>query len=217
MHTLIFSIFFIFSFVITKSQTVDFVVYRLTNVGYISIPSNMEIQSGRYKKISETFQNEWMKKYSYEVFDDRVVFQQKGLNEFWDSGFDTYVRVIIETIDGLPGEYEKLSTTYNLSAEELNELSNDLKIHIQQELSLLGIKIIEWYGAWEVNLNGWAAIKISYLRQLNKNPPANVSVYIFPNNDRMHSLTTSYRQSDEKTWQPLIQKIVSSFTITNIR
>lgn len=199
------------------SQPIEFEVYLIKNVGHISIPSNMEIQSGNYKKVSETFQNEFRRKYSYEVIDNRVVFQQKGLNKFSDPGFGTYARVIIETEIGVPGDFNKLSNNLNLSSAEISKLNTDFKKQFKQELSSVGIKLLEWYGVREVVINNWAALEISYLRQLNNNQPVKVILFFIPNYDRMHYLTTSYRQSDQKTWQPILEKIVSSFTITNIR
>jgi hypothetical protein len=199
------------------SQSTDFENYRILEVGSISIPNNMEIQSGNYKKLSETYQKEMSKKFGFEVSDNRVVFQQKGLNELEKKGLASYARVILETEIGNYGDFEKLTTKFSATTQEISEISKELKSQIQQSFTGTGLKLINWYGVSIVSINGRTALKISYLRQLNDNPYVVVNMYRFQNNDRLHSLTLSYRQSDETTWKPLFTKIANSFTITNVR
>lgn len=199
------------------AQTSNFENYKLSDLGYISIPNKMEIQSGDYKKISETIQNEIGKKFGYEISGNRVVFQQKGLNNLEKNGFISYARVIIETDISNYGNFEKLTTNYTATQSELNELNYELKRQIQQSFYGTGLKLISWYGVSITKVNGKTALKISYSRQLNDNPNVIVNVYSFQNNDRIHRLTLSYRKSDESTWKSLFAKILNSFTITNVR
>ena len=199
------------------SQTDLFKDYRLLNVGYISIPAMMEIQAGSYKKLSEALQTNLAKKFDYEVADDKVVFQQKGLNNFEPTGLSTYTRVIVETETGNFGDFEKLTTTLTATQSELQSLSAEFKSQLQQGFQGTNLRLINWYGISIAKINGRTALKISYLRQLADRPFVVVNMYRFQNNDRMHSVTTSYRQSDEETWKPLLNKVVNSFTITNVR
>lgn len=191
--------------------------YLLKNIGYISIPSSMEIQSGNYKKFAEKYQEEYGKKFGYEVSDNRIVFQQKGLNNLDKSSFTSYARVILETTIGNFGDFEKLTTKLTATASELAELNTQLKTQIEQSFIGTGLKLISWYGASIATVNGRTALKISYLRQLNDNPYVTVSMYQFHNNDRMHQLTLSYRQQDADTWKTAYANILTSFKITNVR
>ncbi len=199
------------------SQSTDFENYRIIEVGSISIPNNMEIQSGNYKKLSETYQKEISKKFGYEVSDNRIVFQQKGLNDLEKQGFASYVRVILETEIGNFGDFDKLTNKLTATPQEISDISKEFKNQMQQSFVGTGLKLITWYGVSIVTINGRTALKISYLRQLNDKPYVVVNMYRFQNNDRLHSLTLSYRQSDEATWKPLLTKIANSFTITNVR
>lgn len=191
--------------------------YLLKNIGYISIPTNMELQSGNYKKLAEEYQKQYSKKFGYEVSDNRIVFQQKGLNSGDKAGFSSYARVILETTIGSNGDYEKITTKLSATQNELSELSSHLKSQVEQSFSGTGLKLISWYGVQIVNINGRTALKFSYLRQLNDNPYVVVSMYQFHNNDRMHQLTMSYRQQDADIWKSLYTTILNSFTITNVR
>ena len=202
---------------ISFSQSTDFENYRILEVGSISIPNNMEIQSGNYKKLSETYQKEMSKKFGYEVSDNRIVFQQKGLNDLEKQGLASYVRVILETEIGNFGDFDKLTKKLTATPQEISDISKEFKSQMQQSFSGTGLKLITWYGVSIVTVNGRTALKISYLRQLNDKPYVVVNMYRFQNNDRLHSLTLSYRQSDETTWKPLLIKIADSFTITNVR
>lgn len=199
------------------AQASDFEKYKISSVGYICIPTKMEIQSGDYKKLSEIYKNELGKKYGYEISGNRVVFQQKGLNDFDKSGFSSYARVILETDIGSYGDYEKLTNNYTVTQAELNELNSELKSQIQQSFYGTGLKLIIWYGVSIAKVNGRKVLKISYLRQLKDNPYVVVNMYSFQNNDRVHRLTLSYRQSDEAIWKPLYSQILNSFTIINVR
>ena len=202
---------------ISFSQTTDFEKYKLSNVGFISIPSKMELQSGIYKKRSEKYQKEISEKFGFEVSGNRIVFQQKGLNDNVKSGFSTYSRVILETEIGQIGDFEKLTNNYNLTQAELVQINDEIINQVKQSFNGTGLRIINWYGVSVKKINGRTALKVSYLRQLNDNPYVLVDMYSFQNNDRMHRLTLSYRQSDGNTWKPLFSKILNSFTITNVR
>jgi hypothetical protein len=202
---------------VSFSQSTDFENYRILEVGSISIPNNMEIQSGNYKKFSEIYEKGMGKKFGYEISDNRIVFQQKGLNDLEKQGFASYVRVILETEIGNFGDFDKLTTKLTATPQEIADISKELKSQMQQSFAGTGLKLITWYGVSIVTVNGKTALKISYLRQLNDNPYVIVNMYRFQNNDRLHSLILSCRQSDETTWKPLFEKIANSFTISNIR
>lgn len=202
---------------ISFSQSTDFENYRILELGSISIPNNMEIQSGNYKKLAETYQKEMSKKFGYEVSDNRIVFQQKGLNELEKKGLASYVRVILETQIESYGSFEKLTKKLTATQQEISEMSTEFKNQFEQGFAGTGLKLITWYGVSIVTINGRNALKISYLRQLSDKPYVVVNIYRFQNNDRLHSLTLSYRQSDEATWKPLLTKVANSFSITNVR
>jgi hypothetical protein len=191
--------------------------YLLKNIGYITIPINMEIQSGNYKKFAEKYQEVYGKLFGYEVSDNRIVFQQKGLNNLDKSSFSSYARIILETTIGNFGDFEKLTTKLTATPSELSDLNTQLNSQIEQSFKGTGLKLISWYGVQIVNVNGQTALKFSYLRQLNDNPYVTVSMYQFHNNDRMHQLTMSYREQDADKWKTSYSNILTSFKITNIR
>lgn len=190
------------------SQVITFANYKLKDMGYVSIPSNLEVQSGLYKKLAESMQLS-IGTITYEVLENRIVFQQKGVNI--GEGKDTYARVIIRTEFGQTGDFPLLNSKAKLSAFELSEYSKEFK---NQSFLNFGNKLVTWYGIENITLNGkYNGFKISYVRQLGDKPPVYVELYQINNNDRVHSITLSYRLEDSSTWKPLFKKIAESILI----
>jgi hypothetical protein len=196
---------------------INYEKFTITDIGEILIPDIMELQSGNYKKYSDAVSDALAPKYI--ISGNKIVFQQKGLNDFSDESFKKYYRVIIETDIGKIDENNKLTTKLSYTKSELDDISKLSKEQFIKEFSSSSVKIklLDWYGVSIATINGYTALKISYLRQIGDNAPVIVNMYLFENNDRTHTLTMSYRKDDEITMKPVFNKIINSFKITNIR
>lgn len=184
----------------------------IKNVGSFDLPPTMEVQKGKYKE----FVDEIKKIKGFDA--SQLVAQQKGLNEFGKEGFEKYARVMVETTLGSFGDYEKLN--FNISEytqTDINELNKMFKQEIQNSFYGTGLKLIEWYPLKIEKVNGMSCIHISYKRQLQDKPFVLVHMYVFHNNDRMHTFTLSYRLSEATYWQTDYTTILKSFRITNIK
>ncbi len=208
-----------------KAQS-DFTTFHIKDIGVIDIPSSVELQKGSYKEGIQKWINKELNN-MYNVYmnkiymnKNRIVFQQKGLNNFSSKAFKKYFRIILETKIGNRGDFEKL--TFNpgkITRSDIQELNKVFKRQLITSFSLASIKLklIKFYGVNVEEVNHQTCIKICYLRKLNDNPFVKVSAYIFENNDRMHSLIISYRLNEEDFWKSKVEKILNSFKITNIR
>ncbi|GHV38884.1 hypothetical protein FACS1894179_02960 [Bacteroidia bacterium] len=192
---------------------IDYIKYKIDRVGSISISPKMELQSGDYKQGAENY----IKSQGITITGNRIVFQQKGLNELSSSSFNSYARIIFETTIGSIGDFEKLGSVATVSVAELNEVSSVYKQQFLQQYRGTTMKLILWHGASIEKVNGQTCIKYSYVRQLGNNPPVEVASYIFQNNDRMHTITVSYRKNDKNTWGVILTNSLNSFKIENIR
>ncbi|MES2852262.1 MAG: hypothetical protein V4698_05065 [Bacteroidota bacterium] len=184
----------------------------IKNVGSFDLPPTMEIQKGKYKE----FVDEIKKIKGFDA--SQLVAQQKGLNEFGKEGFEKYARVMVETTLGAVGDFEKLNfniTQYTQA--DILDLSSTYKQQIQQSFLGTGLKLIEWYPLKIEKVNGMSCIHISYRRQLQDKPLVLVHMYIFHNNDRMHTFTLSYRISEVDYWKSDYVTVLKSFRITNNR
>ena len=184
----------------------------IKDVGSFDMPPTMEIQEGKFKQ----WVNEFYKRMEYDV--PQLVAQQKGLNEFTKEGFEKYARIMVETVYGEAGDFEKFDFNISkFSQVDVAELNSILKQQVQSSFLGTGLKLIEWYPLKIEKVNGVSCIHSTYMRQLRDNPYVLVHIYYFHNNDRMHSLTLSYRYSDENYWKESFARVLKSFSITNIR
>lgn len=190
--------------------------YLLKDIGSISIPTNMELQNNN-KTGSEFYPKEAVRKSGFEASNNRVVFQEKAIDADVKNEYSTYARVILKTTLGNEGDFEKLTTKLAMTPAELATLDAQLKSEIEQSFTGTGVKLVSWYGIRIMTVNGRTALNVSYLRQLDNQPHVTVSIYQFNNNDRVHKLTLSYTSQDAVKWSPLFSKILTSFTITNVR
>lgn len=202
---------------ICTAQKTNFINYKLTDIGNISIPEEMELQSGNYKKHVDEYKAELFEKLDIELSGSSIVFQPRGVNNLEKEGSYLYARIIIDTQIGKTGDYNKLSTILTASKSELSEIDIELKKQVQTLLSKGDIKLLDWLGVSIIKINDYSVIKTSYLRQLNNNPIVKVESYMYQNNDRSHLLTMSYRIQDEDKWKDLFSNILNSFKISNIR
>jgi hypothetical protein len=225
-------IFFVLFFGVASAQMLTTGWHRayIKDVGSIDLPPTMEVQRGEYKEINDKIYK------SSAMNIPQFVAQQKGLNEH-KRPTGRYARVLLETDIGKHGDYEKLSSNIRYSKSYIAELNKIFKQGTQQKLSesarklsegvqqLSGgvrlkighQKLIEWRPLKIETINGMSCIHISYTRQLENNPLVIVHEYIFQNNDRMHRLIMSYRQSESDYWENDFSHMLTSFRITNIR
>lgn len=207
MKTKIIALLLIFFSVSCHSQT-D-IKYNINNVGYIYISPKMELQSGDYKEIADQI------KKTFNVYGDRIIFQQKGINELSSTANNFYVRAIIETKFGEMGDFQMLHSPIDFTTSELQELSLYYKKQTIDQFRNTLLKLILWHGVGVERINNQYCIKYSYVRQLDDNPPVFVSSYIFQNYDRCHTITLSYRIKEENIWKNLLLQSLNSFKIEN--
>jgi hypothetical protein len=106
---------------------------KMSDIGTVLIPSTMELQSGTFKKFSDSVSKDLMKEQGIEITGDNIVFQPKGLNDF--KKLNAYARVIINTTIGRKGEYRKITAKFAATKRELNEASTIFRKQFEEELN----------------------------------------------------------------------------------
>lgn len=190
--------------IISIAQEIQFSTVKIEGIGSVGLPSNMEIQGGAYKEISDKI------KEINGVNASKVIFQQKNLNNFDGGSMQTYARVFIRTEIGTTGDFKKLSES--LSQSEADEVNSTFKSQIESEAPRANAKVLEWYKATTTTLNNQNAIKYGYKRQIGVNKPVLVEVYMLQNNDRLHIITFEYRL-DDNNWSPTFKSIKATVKI----
>lgn len=184
----------------------------IKDTGTIYLPQTLEIQDGVYKKFAEGMTI----KLDFEVSD--LVAQNKGTNNF--EGSDSFARVMLKTVNGKKNDFEKLDFDISKYTEyDINEIGNSFKTLILNQFSTLNqktekeAKLLSWHKPELKIINGSSCLHLEYERQLENNPVVTVNSYIFFNNDKMHTLTLSYRKSDSEQWKDDFIEILNSLKI----
>jgi hypothetical protein len=176
----------------------------------------MELQAGKYREVMDRFRNQVL-----QVTDsgNRVVAQQKGLNAFDPTALARYARVIVETRTESKGDFNTLGEPLALSRAEVEELDAGTKEAVEQEAAQstaagFRTELKSWGGTRVVRVNGVDCLLTEYSRSINDAPPASVRLYKFMNNDRLHTVSVSYRTTESDLWASDLEKIVTTFQFT---
>ena len=180
------------------------------------IPPTLEIQKGAYKRGNDQF-----RKTVLEISEspDRVVAQPKGVNDFDPVASKRYCRVIVDTKRGTRGDYAKLDELPAVSEAEMKDLDREIKnqtFHDWELASSKGMKatILSWQPAKIVRINNFDALFVTYTRSANDAPPVLVRDYQIQNNDCIHEITISYRESEKQLWADDLGKVIGTFKFT---
>lgn len=180
------------------------------------IPPTMELQAGKYREVMDQFRTHVL-----QVTDSgsRVVAQQKGLNALDAAARSRYARVIVETHTASKGDFSTLGDPLALSRAEVAEIDGAMKTAVEQEASQstaagYRTELQSWGGTRVVRVNGVDCLLTEYSRSVNSAPPASVRLYKFMNNDRMHTVSVSYRTTESDLWAADLEKIVTTFQFT---
>lgn len=193
----------LFTPIFSTAETIE-----IPDVGNIVIPEIMEVKD-LLKNIA--VRNYVYKKMnvdpkSMEGVQQNLMVKQKGMK--------LYARIIVETIPGKPGDYERIKTKYVLTSEDLKATEQQIKSSFESQFEKTPLKILQWYPMRLVDINGMRALHFSFRRQLNNNPEVLVNYFLFQNYDKLIRLTASYRLDEKEIWQDLIQRSINSFRIT---
>lgn len=198
------------------SQEATWETVSIPGVCTFQIPPTVELQKGTYKKRNDQFRKTVLE---IDTAPDRVVFQPKGINESSPIALKSYCRIIVETERGSRGDYVSIDEPMALSVSDLKALDNELKSQMQQSAALSTAKgmkmtLLSWQPVKIVRVNGVGALLTAYTRSMNDGPPAYVRIYQIQNNDCVHKITISYRESEGDLWEADFAKVIETFKFT---
>ncbi|MFM2194685.1 MAG: hypothetical protein RL092_285 [Bacteroidota bacterium] len=203
---------------VQKPVQKDWTRVYVKDVGHFDIPPTMEIQKGLFKKFVENYREV----NGYDTL--QLTVQQRGVNDFTKESQETFARIDFETAIDAEGDnpssnFDMFSLGQDILTDmgtQIDELYKDA-IKNSPEYKKIGMKLIEWYPMKFETINGMLCYHMSWKRQFSNNPYVMVNMYIFPNNDREHTITMSYRIEDAEIWKADFEKVLDSFRITNLK
>lgn len=194
-----------------QAQGTNWETVSIPGICTYQIPPTLEIQAGKYKTISDQFHKKILE---ITHTPDSVVAQPKGINVFNQKALKRYCRVMVETRRGKAGDNPKLDEPMAVSAADLREVNESYKSNIYNSAAALKgmkMKILSWLGTKVARVNGVDAILATYTRSVNDAEPVMVRMYTIANNDAVHTITISYRESERQLWANDLNKVVESF------
>lgn len=183
---------------------------EIPDVGKIWYPPSIEIQSEEFRREGG----------SPEVFlNNKVIFQQRGLNKSDPSSYGLYARLIVENIPGKPGDFLRISDGGEImgaSAEDLEYLNNFSLAELKKQTF---VKIVDFYGYRPVKVGErYPALLIAYKRKSTVSPELGtvlVRQYLIQNYKQMIKITASYRGKEEGMWKEDLLGAVNSIVLAN--
>ena len=197
----------------TQAQETTWETVSIPGLCTFQIPPTVEIQKGTYKRITDQFQKMILE---IDKSPDCVVAQPKGINDFDPVALKKYCRIIVEIERGTKGDYARLDEPLLVSEAELKELDEEFKNQLEQQTAMLNAKgvkmtILSWQPFKIIHVNGVYALVYTYTRSINDAPSVLVQVYIIQNNDVMHTIAISYRESEKDIWADDLGKVINTF------
>ena len=192
------------------SKNTQWQAVSIPNICTYKIPPTLEIQDGNYKRLSKDFREQVLK---IKLSPNRVVAQPSGINSM-NSAIKKYCRVIVETELGKTGDYQGLHEPMIASPQELLQIGENLKKELEKSFSansIMKMKLLDWEPVSIIKLNGVDALASCYTRSLNGGKPVTVNQYRIMNNDSLHTITLSYRLTEQKLWFDDLQKTLETF------
>jgi hypothetical protein len=172
------------------------------------IPPTIEIQKGTYKEVMDKVQKAILK---IDQSPDRVIAQPKGINDFDPIALARYCRVMVETEKGSKGDYLKLSEPLVASEAELRDIDKQMKNQVQAPSKDIKMTVLSWQPSKIIRVNGVHALLITYTRSVNDAPPVLVRMYMIQNDDALHKISISYRESEKHLWAADLNKVIDTF------
>ena len=218
MKNLTFILLFIFSFsAYSQSDNLEDGWKRIyvEELGSFDIPPTMEIQDGLAKEITVIQEN------IYNLPATDIIVQQKGLNRDMTlgakgKGSERHARLMINTLTFTDSGVKLFCESSPLTATDLILGNTEIKKQYDEMMRQNMRELIEWMPIEFKKINEMCVLHISFIRS-GFNGNVKVDEYSFFNNDLQHNLILSYRVNEEDYWKQDFEKILNSFTITNIR
>ena len=158
------------------------------DVASLQYPPTMEVQNDKYRSILGT----------KAPGHNEVIIQQYGLNDMTPEGRSRYARVLFKTKNSdikVP-----LNEKLTFSKSDLDELSTVFYDSLKPEMNLISGRILTKEPTQIKTINGIDCLYNSYTRQIKNKPVVIVHSYHYFNNQYIHQIMISYRESEKSYW-----------------
>lgn len=181
--------------------------YTINGMFTISVDSKLEIRDK-----NSLYEEKTRKNNLPVTSDDVIVFQQAGLNDDKKAAYQKYARIMILTENANEGDYSYYDGSYELSDSDIvyfnrlayQELAPQMRMTIKPSTKGCFLD------------NGNYCIKTSYQRS-GVYGNVDVCIYYFFNESQSAKVLCSYKDSEKKLWQKVMDDAIGSFKWIDVK
>jgi len=174
----------------------------------IDIPPTMEIQSGEFKKMADSYYR------ALEMSSPNFVFQQKGLINREQTAFEKYARIMLIVNEDISDKVIDINSDIkSISTSRLNQIDIEIKTALAESYTQNNVKLVQWNGVKLIKINNMSCVFYSHIRQLGNRPEVFVLNYSFEKNKTRYILTLSYRLDKEYIYKTDFQTVINSLIL----
>jgi hypothetical protein len=167
--------------------------YEVYGLFRITVPSNMELQGGKYK-----FEKGKILKLINQSDTESIIFNQIGLNSMTKEAYSTYARVLIDISD-YEDDIGPILSDIDIPKSDLEVLNSVYLESTKNNLKTTNNTLLEWYGVKLLQKKGYSSLMFSYLRKYDDNKPVYVECHNMFFKKKWITITISCRQEEIKT------------------
>ena len=167
------------------------------------IPPTMEIQSEGYLNVIKEIAPNYYQIHQIQTEDgklQRIVAQQKGLNNFEEQARNQYVRAILKFTRESQTIFPQWGEDLNqyMTIHDLKELDKSFYNMELPEPNMKFVKLVQ--NSKIIQVNDISCINAKYETQLGDNPVVINDIYIFFNENRRYIFLTMIRSTEYEYW-----------------
>ena len=205
-------IFTLFLFVANNSIGQN-TLYSYNGKYRISLPAKLELQNSELNNVKKAVLKDNNQQTIINSYSERIVFQQKGLNNEDRGAFNKYCRVIIEY-----AEEDKSDPTFGRGDKIVvdKDILYAVNESVKKDCASSGTPLIKLITVQGMNINGFPVLYYSYKRKgwEGKQPPVIVNYFRVFNRYESATIVFSYREAKREMWKSIHDNIIKTFTFT---
>lgn len=193
-----------------NAQDNEWTTILIPDIGTFQIPQTMEVKAGLCKILSDYIKDNVI---NLDASVNEVIAQQKGLNDSTPEALSQFCRIIVNTTKANKGDFAILYEHIFPTTKELEDTTQLLILSLKDVPTMEGIRqsYSDWQTARVVRAGDAYVINIACVRRINDGSPVVVNMYYFQNNDYMHIVEISYRESEASIWAKDMAKAINTF------
>jgi len=188
-------------------------LYSYNGKYHISLPAKLELQNSELNNVKKAVLKDNKQQTIINSYSERIVFQQKGLNNEDRGAFSKYCRVIIEY-----AEEDRSDPTFGRGDKIVvdKDILYAVNESVKKDCASSGTPLIKLITVQGMNINGFPVLYYSYKRKgwEGKQPPVIVNYFRVFNRYENATIVFSYREAEREMWKGIHDNIIKTFTFT---